>query len=407
MILSLSRRVTRRAILSLVVLAIGYAGFSYTMVHGVLLHEVDETSEKIARPLKRALQAPGSGSRELDNALAEYPLWPGEHVSVRDAAGRVLGTRGPAPLPDGILEPGARELPDDPRLRLIVTPVIGDGQVRGQIVQVRQLEDFWHTLEHILFGLVALVPLTLLLAVALALWLAELASRPMEAALNRERQFSRDASHELRTPLSLILANTQLLLQRTDLAPDAREKLAHIEGRARRIKAVLRDLLTLGRGDGGHGEAPLRFAIGEVLEEEVATLAPLAAERSVTLDVDGASHEADVVGSPHGVAQALHNLLENAVRYTPRGSRVVVRLSVTATQARVTVTNPGPGIGPEDQARVFERFVRLEYGREANPDGSGLGLAIAQSIARAHRGELSLASHPDKGTSFMLALPLA
>lgn len=405
--LTTKRRVTRLAVISLVVMVLGYVGFSYSIVHGVLLHEVDEVSERLAVPLRDALTRPRTDPAELAVLLRDYPLWPGEHISVRDPEGRILGARGSTTLLPSPLGVGAAEIDGDPPYRLIVTPVTVDDKLRGTIVQLRQLEDFWHTLEHIVMGFVALLPLTLLLAVLLAIWIAQLSTRPIEAALFREQQFSRDASHELRTPLSLILANTQLLLQRADLTSDVRDKLELIEGRARRIKAVLQDLLTLGRGDGGHGDSLLRFSLCELLEEEVGQVSSMAAERDIEVSLAELPSDVQVVGSPHGLAQALRNLLENAIHYSPSGATVSVRLEAIQKQARVVISNPGPGIAPEDQVRVFERFVRLDHAQEAYPDGSGLGLAIARAIAKAHRGDLTLASHPNQGATFMLALPLA
>lgn len=401
------RRVTRLAIISLVVLVIGYGAFSYTIVHSVLLHEVDETSERLATPLTRILTRPRVDRHNLEQAIREYPLWLGDHVSVRDPAGRILGARGNMALVPDPLPMGAHEIGGSNPYRLIVTPVVVNGERRGTIVQLRHLDDFWHTLEHIILGLVSLLPLSVLLAIALSMWLAEIAARPIEDALDRERHFARDASHELRTPLALLLTQAQLLLQRPDLAADVREKLEVIEGRARRIKAILQDLLTLGRGDGGLGEAPLRFSLCELLEEEVAGAAPLAAERGVRVALAPPPSEVEVLGSPHGLAQALHNLLENAILYSPPGGTVSVRLEVRNKHARVLVSNPGPGIPPEDRTRVFERFVRLGHGRDANPEGNGLGLAIARAIARAHKGDLTLATRSAEGTTFKLSVPLA
>lgn len=403
---STRRRVTRLTIAILLVMSVGYAGFFYSLAHGILLHEIDEGLERMATPLTEAMYRPMLDFRELKRAVAAYPLWPDDYVAVLDRHGNRLAERGdrtrlPSPLPTG-----ASELAGEPA-RLVVTPITVTGQLRGTLIQIRSLEDVRHTLGHVALGLLALIPLALMLSLALAIWLAEKTARPVEQALVRERQFSRDASHELRTPLALILTNTQLLLKRTGLDADMREKLELIEERARRMKALIQNLLTLGREDAGLGEAPMRFSLCELLESEVDAIAQRVSEGEIHLEVADLPPDAQILGSPNLVGQVIQNLLDNALHYTPTGGTVRVGLRLAGPRAHLTVTNSGPGIPEPDQARIFERFVRLDHGRGSNPEGNGLGLAIARAIARAHRGDLMLHSRPDEGTTFTLALPLA
>jgi signal transduction histidine kinase len=103
----------------------------------------------------------------------------------------------------------------------------------------------------------------------------------------------------------------------------------------------------------------------------------------------------------------VRNLLDNAVRYSPPGATVAVKLGVFGDRVTLAVTNPGPGVPGEEQALVFERFHRAPAGRAANPDGTGLGLAISRAIAEAQGGSLTLESRPEGPTTFTLSLPRA
>lgn len=400
------RSIVKLTLVGLIILALGYGGLFFVIVRGVLLHEVDEASDRLAAPILAVLRRPAPDGQALEREIARYPLAPGEYLSVRDAAGRDLGSRGePVRLPSPLLS-GGQTLRGTPAKRLVVTSTLADGELRGRVVHLKSLDEYEHTLEHVIVGLAVMIPLNLLLALGLAFWLARRLARPVEEALLREQQFTRDASHELRTPLALILAQTQLVLSRPELGLEVRQKLEQIERSALRLKDLVHDLLILGRNNAGLGGEPLRFSLVELLDEALEAVEPLAQGQDIEVLAGDLPAEAMVMGSPPGLSQVLHNLLSNALHYSPRHSRVRVRLQIAGARALLSISNPGPGIPPADQERVFERFVRLDHGRAVRPEGTGLGLAIARAITRAHGGDLMLSSSPQEGTTFTLSLPL-
>jgi two-component system OmpR family sensor kinase len=219
-----------------------------------------------------------------------------------------------------------------------------------------------------------------------------------EAMLDRQREFVADASHELRTPLTSVLANLDLLAEELD-GEQAETAEAALRS-TRRMRRLVADLLLLARADANRAAPRRPTDLAEVLLEAIAELEPVAED-----------HELSVQAEPvvvHGARDELHrlvlNLVENAVRHTPPGTRVRASTGIRDGQALLTVEDDGPGIPPELQLRVFERFVR--GGRDGGR-GSGLGLAIVRSVAESHGGTVSI-EPPDGpgGTRLVIRLPV-
>jgi len=227
-----------------------------------------------------------------------------------------------------------------------------------------------------------------------------------ETMLSRQREFVADASHELRTPLTSVLANLELLTEELD---GEQADSAHAALRStRRMRRLVGDLLLLARADAKRVQPSRPTDLAEVLVEAASELGPMADDHEVSID-------ASSVVVP-GVRDELHrmvlNLLENAVRHTPPGTHIDASTSLHDGNAILVVQDDGPGIAPELQRRVFERFVR--GGRDGSR-GSGLGLAIVRAVARSHGGTVTLqrpraafdARTSDGGTRFVIAIPTA
>jgi CheY-like chemotaxis protein len=218
-------------------------------------------------------------------------------------------------------------------------------------------------------------------------------------------------AHELRTPLSAVLGWASLLRSTTDMDPDLLVRgLETIDRNARAQARIVEDLLDLARM--GQGKlvietklVDLRLLVLQALD----TVGPIAAERSITLALQGTSHPCLVKGDPERLRQVLGNLLTNAMKFTPAG-RIEVELQIDPRQKDIAmiVRDTGIGIAPADLARVFDRFRRLDGTAGGRGSGLGLGLAIVRWLVEAHGGTIAVTSPgTGHGTDFTIRLPRA
>jgi signal transduction histidine kinase len=226
----------------------------------------------------------------------------------------------------------------------------------------------------------------------------------LEEAFERQRRFTADASHELRTPLSIIQANTSLALEHPWPEDRYREFLAAIDVAAVRQGRIVEELLFLARADAGKLAGDVGpVCLIEALEE--------AAEAVSRPDRPGIWLEAIdpalmVPGSGSELTRLFTNLLENAVRHTPREGTVTVSARVNAKSVTITVADTGEGIALEHLSHLGERFYRIDSARSAGTGGTGLGLAICRSITEAHGGRMTIESQIGAGTAVQIRLLL-
>ena len=228
---------------------------------------------------------------------------------------------------------------------------------------------------------------------------------PIRSSLRRQRDFVADAAHELRTPITIIKTAGEMLLR--DSNGEKREEMAQVTlEESNHLSRLVADLSLLARSDTG----TLDFAHEEVdLSALVAGVAGdvevLAEDRSIAMIrilADGVF----VLGDGMRLRQLLLVLLDNALKHTPGGGTVEVRLDTVRKRARLQVIDSGSGIPSADLHRIFDRFFRSDAARSG--DGTGLGLAIAQSIARAHRGDISAANRTEAaGAVLTVSIPIA
>jgi heavy metal sensor kinase len=229
----------------------------------------------------------------------------------------------------------------------------------------------------------------------------------LEAAFQAERRFLADASHELRSPLANLRGTIEVALRRARSGDEYRETLTVSLAEIERLSRLVNDFLTLTRADAG--QLPFAFApcpLAAVAEDAVKAHASRAAERSVRLCLDVAG-PAEVSGDMDRLREVVDNLVDNALRYAPPGSTVVVGVERQGGHARLWVRDSGPGLSLDEQARVFDRFYRADRSRARASGGAGLGLSIAKAIVEAHRGRLSVVSAPGDGCTFFVDLPVA
>jgi signal transduction histidine kinase len=226
----------------------------------------------------------------------------------------------------------------------------------------------------------------------------------LDDAFASQRRFVADASHELRTPLAIIQANLELALSEHAADDGSREEAALVIERAlRRMTRLTEDLLALARLESPEIAHEI-FPAQELLEESRLEFASAAAGRNIELDTV-APDDLQLYGDREALRRALANLLDNALRYAPDGSRVTLAAENGSDRVRLEVADEGPGLDEADRDRVFERFWRADGSRDRNGGGSGLGLAIVKRIAVAHGGSVSVRSAPGAGATFTIDLP--
>ncbi len=226
----------------------------------------------------------------------------------------------------------------------------------------------------------------------------------LEAGVSAKRQLIADASHELRTPLAAMRAELDVSLRQDERSAADRAVLESVREDVDRMSRTVNNLLTLSRADEGQLEL-MRSELDllEVARTASGSLQPLADAKGVYLVLTGGPGPTE--GDPHRIRQAITNLIENAVEFTPAGGQVTVSTWSEAGEVGVTVADSGPGIAPEERDRVFDRFYRVEPSRSRRTGGSGLGLAICVEIAAAHGGRIWLDTQEGSGSRFSFALP--
>jgi signal transduction histidine kinase len=362
------------------------------------------------------------------------------------------------------LSPAARRGPSLDFL-LMLTPIQVQGQHAATLVLgiLRADEQVGGNLR---FTFAVTIPITLLLIALGGYWLATRAMRPvrlitrtaqqigetnlcqrlqvpgrdelaelagtfnqmlgrLEAAFERQRQFTADASHELRTPLTIMNNEANRVLARRRTPEEYEQALFTIQAEGTYMARLVSDLLTLARGDAGPAtlnKAPVDLS--DLTLEAVERLAPLARQRALTLSTGGLP-EVLILGDALALTQMLTNLIENAINYTSGvGTRVQVETGCREQAGKhwawVCVADDGPGIAAAHLAHLFDRFYRADPARSRNPaeisegslttslpSGNGLGLAIVQWAAKAHAGEVRVQSELGHGSTFEVWLPLA
>jgi len=239
--------------------------------------------------------------------------------------------------------------------------------------------------------------------IGVAAWLlAARTLKPIREAHERQRRFVADASHEMRTPLTAIRATTENALRSGTTAAEQQAALSTVAAASAELANLTADLLTLAQSsDASTRPAEQDLDLSVVVAERLALYFAAHPGRSIETSL---APDLLVNGSPEDVGRIFDSLVDNAFRYGPDGVRVSVATLWDDGHAVVTVSDDGPGIGPEDQAHIFEPFYRVRSDALA-PPGTGLGLAIADALARRNHGRLTLESGPGRGSTFHLSLP--
>jgi heavy metal sensor kinase len=228
----------------------------------------------------------------------------------------------------------------------------------------------------------------------------------LDKAFRRERQFTADASHELRTPLGMLKTQLSLARSRPRSVEELLKMMADMEGDVDRMTHLVEQMLTLARVEQHGLDGTGIVDLNKLLPELVGDLQERAREEQVALELTIPSRvNLSLTGDEEQLRQVLVNLVENGLKYTPPGGRVMVTARRHWQTVIVTISNTGEGIPAEHLPHLFERFYRIDNARTRASGGFGLGLAISRAIVQAHHGQIDVDSKPGVGTTFTITLP--
>lgn len=228
----------------------------------------------------------------------------------------------------------------------------------------------------------------------------------LQNSFHQIRRFTADASHELSTPLTIMRGEAEVALKSQRTSEEYRQVIETIIEEIERMSNIVDDLLTLSSIDSGE----VRLSLSDVYLDEIITNVyeqgkVLAQDKKITVELDGVQH-IPVRGDKHRLHQVFLNLIDNAIKYTPAGGRVLLSMVVENEGVSITVADTGIGIQKDHLNKVFDRFYRVDKARSRELGGSGLGLSIVRSIVELHKGKVSVESKLEEGSKFTIWLPI-
>lgn len=228
----------------------------------------------------------------------------------------------------------------------------------------------------------------------------------LEEAVQGSKRLVADASHELRTPLTVMRGELESMAAEPQASSGTREMIASLLEEVERLAAVVDGLLALSRLDTGEASAEwVKFDLAELVATTADQMSLLAEDKSISVVCD-APQRVIVEGNRARLKQVIVNLLDNAIKYTPSGGTVRLKVAWQNGQGVLEVADTGIGIPPEALPHVFERFFRVERSRSREQGGAGLGLSIVKSICTAHGAAVEVQSTSDQGSRFCIRFPL-
>lgn len=292
------------------------------------------------------------------------------------------------------------------RIMMASHPIVVDGDLVGTVYVGKEISAVYRGLQKATYTLTVLAVLALLIATGIGYVMAGKAIVPLREAYEKQRQFAADASHELRTPLSVVLASAEILESDTSITSAfLKQVIGDIHDEVKKMTKLVSDLLVVARSDNQALKLKLtKVDLAAALDQTLRLMQPLAEKKNLTLRREGLNTLSAKLDEQK-IKQLMLILVDNAVKYTPRGGTITVRLTEPSTGKFVfSVADTGIGIAPEDQQRIFDRFYRVDKARSREMGGNGLGLAIAQEIVQLHDGTIKVESQPGVGTTFTVIL---
>ena len=271
---------------------------------------------------------------------------------------------------------------------------------------LRPSDDIQVGAHHILWQLVYFNILVLVLAGIASYFLARHTLEPIEAAHERQRRFTADVSHELRTPLTALKMGAEVaLMDQQNSKEDLRQTIESNLEEANKMDALINNLLRLTKLDDDQAQASFKqLKSSELLENAKEQVEKAAMAKGVIIKIT--DENVPVYGDQDSLVQLLVILLDNAIKYSDKGSTVTLSSKTDGVMSQLVVKDEGQGIPPRNLPHVFDRFYRADSSRtKSNSNGFGLGLSIAKLISDRHNGTITLTSRPGHGTTATVSLP--
>jgi heavy metal sensor kinase len=240
----------------------------------------------------------------------------------------------------------------------------------------------------------------------LAITINDLLTR-LENSFKEQQRFIADASHELRTPLAVLRGETEVALNKDRTDEEYRESLTLIKDEAEQLSRIVEDLFLLARQPlDSPGLAKEPVLLNDAVKDCARAAQVLASRKGIRLENENEQQSMVLRGDGELIKRMILNLLDNAVKYTPRGGAINISLARQNGNAEIVVRDTGIGITPAEQLHVFDRFYRVDKARSRSLGGAGLGLSIVWAIVEAHGGKITVDSAPNDGSKFTVELPL-
>jgi two-component system phosphate regulon sensor histidine kinase PhoR len=238
-------------------------------------------------------------------------------------------------------------------------------------------------------------------------WVATMQDVSHFAELNELKdEFVNMVSHDLRSPLSAILIATELLPMLGDMAGRQNDLLDTIKKRVQDMQELINDLLDVGKIESGTDFELELCQLNSLVNEVIAALTAHANAKAIHLSAELSEDLPPIMANPLRMRQVIHNLTDNALKYTPREGRVTLKAYPHGQEIRLQVIDTGIGIPAADQPHIFEKFHRVRDKYVAEVKGTGLGLAITKNIIEKHNGRIWVESVHGQGSTFTVALPI-
>jgi heavy metal sensor kinase len=229
----------------------------------------------------------------------------------------------------------------------------------------------------------------------------------LDESFQHIHRFSADASHELRTPLTILRGELEAAVQQPQITPELRETLGSALEETERLSRIVESLMAIARLDAGEAKVELaHFDLAELTSSTTEQMRLLAEDKNIALRCEAKQH-VGIEGDRSRLKQVIVNLVDNAIKYTPAGGHVGVKVYASNGCGVLEVNDDGVGIPAEALPHIFERFYRADKARSRQMGGAGLGLSIIKAIVTAHGGQVNVESVEGRGSRFLVELPIA